>query len=77
MPRPGRQVTDRLIISDVPAYLQSVLGTSVKVWTVHRYTTHGKKSYTNRVVKLRFERILRKKYTRKSWVHEFILELEK
>ena len=76
MPRPGRQIIDRLIISDVPAYLQSVQGVSMKVWTIHRWTTHGRKSYTNRVVKLRFERILRKKYTRKSWVDEFIRELE-
>lgn len=72
-----RLVQDRLIIADVPAYLLSIHGVTVKVWTVHRYTTHGKRSYSNKVVKLRYERILRKKYTRKSWVHEFILELEK
>jgi len=77
MPRPGRQVTDRLIISDVPAYLQSQHDVSMKVWTIHRWTTHGRKSYTNRVVKLRCEWILRKKFTRKSWVNEFIQELEK
>lgn len=71
-----RLVRDRLIIADVPAYIKSICGASVKVWTIHRYTVHGKKSYTNKVVKLRFERILRKKYTRKSWVQEFILELE-
>lgn len=75
MPRPGRQVKDRLIISDVPAYLLNTAGVVRKVWAIHRYTTHGIKSYTNKVVKLRCERILRKKYTRKSWVDQFVREL--
>jgi len=76
MPRPGRQVTDRLIISDVPAYLQSTHGVSMKKWTIHRWTIHGRRSYSNRVVKLRYERILGKKFTRKSWVNEFVKALE-
>lgn len=76
MPRPDRQVTDRLVISDVPAYIQSICGFSVKVWTIHRWTIHGRKSYSNRVIKLRYETILGKKFTRKSWVNKFIQELE-
>ena len=74
--RPGRQVKDRLIIADVPAYLQTITGVRREKWTIHRWTVVGKLSYTNRVVKLRFEKILRQKYTRKRWVQEFIRELE-
>ena len=76
MPRPGRQITDRLIIADVPAYILSKTGVTRGKWTVHYWTIQGKRSYSNRIVKLRFERIMRQKYTRKSWVDIFLQELE-
>ena len=76
MPSPGKQVIDRLIISDVPAYILSKTGVNRGKWTVHYWTMHGKRSYSNRIIKLRFERIMRQKFTRKSWVDTFLTELE-
>lgn len=71
-----RKVQDRLKISDVPAYLLSTAGVVRKKWTIHRWTTHGIKSYSRGVVKLRCETICRQKYTRKSWVNEFVRGIE-
>lgn len=71
-----QRVTDRLKITDVPAYLFSITGVMRGKWTIHYWTIHGKRSYSNKVVKLRFERILRQKFTRKVWIDAFLKELE-
>jgi len=74
--RPGRQVTDRLIFSDVPAYILSTTGVVRHKWTIYQWRKNGLLSYSNRQVKLKAEKICRQWFTRKSWVDEFIRELE-
>ena len=71
-----RKVEDRLKITDVPSYLLATTGVERKKWVVYNWTRTGKRSYSRGVIKLRTESICRQKYTRKSWVDQFIKELE-
>lgn len=74
--RPGRQVTDRLKIADVPGYLLSKTGVTRGKWTIHHWIRVGKRSYSNRPIKLKTERICAQIFTRRSWVDTFLRELE-
>ena len=70
------RVIDRLKMCDVPAYLLSKTGVTRQKWTVYRWAVHGKRSYSNRVVKLRAEKICGQVFTRQCWVDSFLRELE-
>lgn len=74
--RPGRQVTDRLKIADVPNYLLTTTGVERKVWVIYHWIRVGKRSYSNRTTKLKTESICGQKFTRESWVNQFVKELE-
>ena len=70
------RATDRLKIVDVPAYLYSKTGVNRGKWTIHYWINHGKRSYSNRPIKLKAEKICGQVFTRKAWVDSFLKELE-
>lgn len=71
-----QKVIDRLKIADVPNYLLAKTGVERRVWVIYHWTRVGKRSYSRGVIKLRTESVCRQKYTRKSWVDQFVKELE-
>ena len=70
------RVIDRLKMCDVPAYLYSKTGVTREKWTIYRWHRVGKKSYSNRMIKLKSEKICGQVFTRKAWVDSFLRELE-
>lgn len=70
------RVTDRLQIHDVPAYILSKTGVTRHKWTIYYWRTHGKRSYSNRLIKLKSEKICGQLFTRRCWVDAFLRELE-
>jgi len=70
------RVIDRLKITDVPAYLLSKTGVCKKKWTIHHWIRVGRRTYSNRPIKLKSERICGQVFTRRSWVDAFLRELE-
>jgi len=71
-----KKVEDRLKISDVPNYLLFKTHISRGIWIIYHWIRVGKRSYSNRPIKLRTERIYGQMFTRKSWVDKFVKELE-
>jgi len=71
-----QRVTDRLKICDVPAYLYSKTGVVRRTWTIYHWVHHGKRTYSNRLIQLKSEKICGQVFTRQSWVDAFLRELE-
>ena len=72
----SQRVTDRLKICDVPAYIYSKTGVIRHKWTIYHWRTYGKRTYSNRLIRLKSEKICGQVFTRQSWVDAFLQELE-
>lgn len=71
-----QRVVDRLKMNDVPGYVQSKTGVTRGSWCIRYWANHGIRSYSNRLTKLRTEKICNQLFTRRSWVDTFLKELE-
>lgn len=72
----SEEVNDRLKMRDVPAYIKAKTGVVRGGWCIYNWAKKGKRSYSNKLLKLRTEEILGQMFTRKSWVDEFLTELD-
>ena len=72
-----QRVTDRLKVYDVPKYIQHKTGVTRGAWAIYYWINHGIKTYSNRLLKLKSEKICGQVFTRQSWVDQFLKELER
>jgi hypothetical protein len=71
-----KRVEDRLKIKDVPRYIKQTTGVDKGVWVIYHWIRKGRRTYSNRLLKLKTERVCGQIFTRQSWVNDFLRELE-
>ncbi len=73
---PGKpKNVDLIKLDDVPTLLTELLGVTRNRSTIYNWVRHGRSDYHGRNVKLKTTVRLRKHYTTKQWVLDFIREI--